>query len=118
MQLTMEFKFAAAHRLPHYQGPCSTMHGHNYRLVVSLGGKVDPRTGMVVDFDVLRGVVQEQVLHQCDHKCFNDLMENPTAENIAVWAWEQLKPRLAALFEVRLSEIDEAWVVYRGPDGP
>ena len=118
MQLSMEFRFSAAHRLPYYQGPCFRMHGHNYRLVVTLAGKVDAKSGMVMDFVALRSVVQDQVLDACDHKCFNDFMDNPTAENIATWAWNQLRPRLPALAEVKLYEIDEACVVYRGPEGP
>jgi 6-pyruvoyltetrahydropterin/6-carboxytetrahydropterin synthase len=117
MRLDVEFHFAAAHRLPRYDGPCFRLHGHNYRFTVAIEGEVDPATGMVADFGVVREVVQEHVLARTDHRDLNDLLENPTAENIARWIWEVLEPRLAGLAEVRLFEIPGCCVTYRGPRG-
>jgi len=116
-RLEVEFHFAAAHRLPRYEGPCFRMHGHNYRLVVVVEGDVDPATGMVADFGALKGAVQEHVLARCDHRTLNDLLDNPTAENIARWIWEALERPLPGLSEVRLWEIPDSCVVYRGGRG-
>ncbi len=116
-RLEVEFYFAAAHRLPRYEGPCFRMHGHNYKFFVALEGDVDPRTGMIADFGVVKGTVQEHVLSRCDHRTLNDFLENPTAENIARWIWETLEPRIAGLVEVRLYEIPDSCVVYRGGRG-
>ncbi len=116
-RLEVEFHFAAAHRLPRYEGPCFRMHGHNYTFTVALEGEVDPATGMVADFGVVKGAVQEQVLARCDHRTLNDVLENPTAENIARWIFETLEPRLPGLVEVRLFEIPDSCVVYRGGRG-
>jgi 6-pyruvoyltetrahydropterin/6-carboxytetrahydropterin synthase len=116
-RLEVEFHFAAAHRLPRYDGPCQRMHGHNYRLVVTLEGEVDPASGMVADFGAVKTAVQEQVLARADHRTLNDLLENPTAENIARWIWESLAPRLPGLAEVRLYEIPDSCVTYRGAGG-
>jgi 6-pyruvoyltetrahydropterin/6-carboxytetrahydropterin synthase len=115
MRLDVEFSFAAAHRLPRYEGPCFRMHGHNYRFLVALDGEVDPATGMVADFGVVKQVVQELVLARVDHRTLNDVLENPTAENIARWIWEVLEARLPGLAEVRLYEIPDCCVTYRGP---
>jgi 6-pyruvoyltetrahydropterin/6-carboxytetrahydropterin synthase len=117
MRLDVEFHFAAAHRLPRYDGPCFRMHGHNYELVVALEGEVDPATGMVADFGEVKGIVQEHVLARVDHRTLNDVRENPTAENIARWIWEVLDPHLGGLCEVRLFEIPDSCVTYRGPGG-
>jgi 6-pyruvoyltetrahydropterin/6-carboxytetrahydropterin synthase len=117
MRLDVEFTFAAAHRLPRYEGPCFRLHGHNYRFFVGLEGEVDPATGMVADFGVVKQVVQEHVLSRTDHRSLNDVLENPTAENIARWIWEVLEPRLPGLSEVRLYEIPDSCVTYRGPGG-
>jgi 6-pyruvoyltetrahydropterin/6-carboxytetrahydropterin synthase len=117
MRLDVEFYFAAAHRLPRYEGPCFRLHGHNYKFFVTVEGEVDPRTGMIADFGVLKQVVQEQVLARVDHRNLNDILDNPTAENIARWIWEALAPRLAGLAEVRLYEIPDCCVTYRGPGG-
>jgi 6-pyruvoyltetrahydropterin/6-carboxytetrahydropterin synthase len=117
MRLDVEFYFAAAHRLPRYEGPCFRMHGHNYRFFVALEGDVDPRTGMIADFGEVKRIVQEQVLARVDHRNLNDVLENPTAENIARWIWEVLDPHVAGLAEVRLYEIADSCVTYRGPGG-
>lgn len=115
MRLDVEFHFAAAHRLPRYEGPCFRMHGHNYRFQVAVEGEVDPHTGMVADFGVVQDLVRELVLARADHRTLNDFLENPTAENISRWIWETLEPRLAGLAEVKLWEIPGCAVTYRGP---
>ncbi len=117
MRLDVEFHFAAAHRLPRYDGPCFRLHGHNYRFFVGVEGDVDPRSGMVADFGEVKQVVQEHVLARVDHRDLNDLLENPTAENIARWIWETLEAKLPGLREVRLYEIPDSCVTYRGPGG-
>ena len=115
--LEVEFHFAAAHRLPRYDGPCVRNHGHNYRMFVILEGEVDPQSGMVADFGRVKDLVQEHVLSRVDHRDLNDLLANPTAENIARWVFEALAQRLPGLAEVRLFEIPGCCVVYRGPLG-
>ena len=117
MRLDVEFYFAAAHRLPRYEGPCFRMHGHNYKFFVGLEGEVDPRTGMIADFGVVKETVQEHVLTRVDHRTLNDILDNPTAENIARWIWEVLAPHVPGLVEVRLYEIPDSCVTYRGPRG-
>jgi 6-pyruvoyltetrahydropterin/6-carboxytetrahydropterin synthase len=117
MRLDVEFYFAAAHRLPRYEGPCFRLHGHNYKMFVAVEGGVDPKTGMIFDFGVLKQVVQEHVMSRVDHRNLNDVLDNPTAENIARWVWETLEPRLPGLCEVRLYEIPDCCVTYRGPGG-
>jgi 6-pyruvoyltetrahydropterin/6-carboxytetrahydropterin synthase len=117
MRLDVEFYFAAAHRLPRYEGPCFRMHGHNYKFFVTVEGDVDPATGMIADFGVIKQLVGERVLAKVDHRNLNDVLDNPTAENIARWIWESLHGELAGLAEVRLYEIPDSCVTYRGPGG-
>jgi len=117
MRLDVEFYFAAAHRLPRYEGPCFRLHGHNYKFFVTVEGDVDPATGMIADFGTIKDVVAQEVLARVDHRNLNDVLENPTAENIARWIWEALVPRLPALAEVRLYEIPDSCVTYRGKGG-
>jgi 6-pyruvoyltetrahydropterin/6-carboxytetrahydropterin synthase len=117
MRLDVEFYFAAAHRLPRYEGPCFRLHGHNYRFFVTVEGDVDPKSGMIADFGEIKRLVQEHVLARVDHRNLNDVLENPTAENIARWIWEVLEAALPGLAEVRLFEIPDSCVTYRGPRG-
>ncbi len=115
MELSVDFHFAAAHRLPYYDGPCFRLHGHNYKLTVVIAGKPNPKDGMIRDFEEIRRKVWESVLARCDHQNLNDLMDNPTAENLVVWMWDQLKPHLPDLKEIRLWETPDYCVSYRAP---
>ena len=114
MQLSVEFGFSAGHHLPDYNGACRRFHGHNYKLVVTVGGKVDPKSGMVVDFEELRRVVTEDALQVVDHQNLNDFLPNPTAESIVVFLWDRLKRSLPGLVKLKLYETPEYWVTYRG----
>jgi 6-pyruvoyltetrahydropterin/6-carboxytetrahydropterin synthase len=116
MALEMDFHFAAAHRLPRYRGKCFNMHGHNYKLTVTLYGEPDPYTGILVDFGDIETAVKEHVLDQCDHSTLNDFIENPTAENIVVWMWQRLRGKLPGMTQLKLWETKDCCVVYRGED--
>jgi 6-pyruvoyltetrahydropterin/6-carboxytetrahydropterin synthase len=70
---------------------------------------------MVIDFSDLDKVVRSEVLTKLDHGCVNDLIDNPTAEEMAVWIWHRLEPVLAGLCEIELHETSRCSVVYRGP---
>jgi 6-pyruvoyltetrahydropterin/6-carboxytetrahydropterin synthase len=117
VQLVVSFSWSAAHRLPRYMGRCYRMHGHDYRLEVVVEGVPDGRTGMVVDFHDVQAAVAPLVA-SLDHSCFNDVLENPTAEAIVVWMWRRVAPSLPALRELRLWETADCHVVYRGESVP
>lgn len=72
IRLTKEFSFEAAHALGGYDGPCREIHGHSYRLFVTVKGAPsvaadDPKQGMVIDFGVLKKIVNEEVVSRFDH---------------------------------------------------
>jgi 6-pyruvoyltetrahydropterin/6-carboxytetrahydropterin synthase len=92
--VTRTFTFEAAHQLPWHPGKCRRLHGHSYRLEVTVGGPVGV-DGIVVDFDELRQVVEREVVDRYDHQYLNDFMENPTAELVAQDVWKRLEPTLA-----------------------
>ena len=108
MLLSKEFKFDAAHFLPKYHGKCEKLHGHTYKLRVTIEGQPD-KEGMIKDFVEVKKIVQEKVLDKVDHSNLNELIPNPSAENIAVWVWQQLKEDLN-LFEVQVWETETSSV--------
>ena len=72
IRLTKEFSFEAAHALEGYDGACREIHGHSYRLFVTVKGRPsecadDPKCGMVTDFGVLKRIVNEQIVSRMDH---------------------------------------------------
>lgn len=115
MFVTCEFTFDSAHFLPDYHGKCENMHGHTYRLRVTVDGKVQ-KDGMVIDFVELKKIAKEHVLEKLDHQLLNDIIKNPSAENVAIWIWEQLKDKFSGpkLHEVKLWETVNCFVTYTG----
>lgn len=100
-------------------------HGHNYALEVSVKGKIDPETGMVIDLKRLKDIMRERVVDRVDHTNLNedvDFLRDviPTAENLARCFWQQLAPAIpnGELYEVALQETERNSVRYRGEDEP
>jgi 6-pyruvoyltetrahydropterin/6-carboxytetrahydropterin synthase len=93
------------------------MHGHSYRIELVLSGPVDARTGFVVDFFEIEEAFGP-LLKKLDHHFLNDIpgLENPTAENIAIWIWDRTKSRLPQLCAVKVYETMDCWAEYDGSD--
>ncbi|PZR20118.1 MAG: 6-pyruvoyl tetrahydrobiopterin synthase [Flavobacterium psychrophilum] len=125
--------FNAAHRLYRKDwseeqnnavfGKCNNanFHGHNYELIVSVTGEIDPQTGYVIDIKILKDIIADEVETPFDHKNLNldvpDFADlNPTAENIAVVIWNRIRRRIdsAMDIEVVLYETPRNFVTYRG----
>jgi 6-pyruvoyltetrahydropterin/6-carboxytetrahydropterin synthase len=114
MNITVELSFCCAHHLPNYEGNCRRLHGHNYKLAVTVSGKPHPQSGMIVDFEELRNNVLEHAINLVDHQNLNDLVPNPTAENLVVFFWSKLQGKIPGLVKLRLFETPEYSVTYRG----
>jgi 6-pyruvoyltetrahydropterin/6-carboxytetrahydropterin synthase len=117
MRISQAFTFEAAHRLPNVpEGHrCRRMHGHSYRVEVRIEGPVDRRSGFVVDFFDVEAAFAP-LLDLLDHHCLNEVdgLENPTAENIAMWIWYRLHPSLPDLAAVAVYETPNCWAEYDG----
>lgn len=117
MILIKEFEFDAAHNLINYHGKCERLHGHTYKLVVKLSGTPDEED-MIYDFVDLKNLVKENILEEFDHHYINDFIEQPTAENIAVYIWNKLEPLVktetAELYEIEVWETKTSGIVYNG----
>ena len=85
--------FSSAHHLPKYDGPCHDLHGHTWKAVFIIEGPVR-QDGMVCDFKVVKKLLDS---HLPDHQLLNDLLENPTAENLAQYLFDKIRPELAKL---------------------
>jgi 6-pyruvoyltetrahydropterin/6-carboxytetrahydropterin synthase len=118
VDLFADFTFEAAHRLPNVppEHKCARLHGHSFRVRVTVTGPVDPRLGWVIDFaDVKQAFAP---LHaKLDHYYLNEIegLENPTSEVLAQWIWERIKPQLPMLSAVEVRETCTVGCIYRGP---
>ncbi|MEU7526596.1 6-carboxytetrahydropterin synthase QueD [Saccharothrix sp. NPDC042600] len=117
MEIFREFTFEAAHRLPEVpEGhKCARLHGHSYRVTVHVEGSVDPTAGWVMDFGDVKAAFKP-LEEQLDHHYLNEVpgLENPTSENLAVWIWDRLLPRLPGLSSVTVRETCTSGCTYRG----
>jgi 6-pyruvoyltetrahydropterin/6-carboxytetrahydropterin synthase len=135
MKVTISRKahFNAAHRLYRKDwtfeknnavfGKCNNpnFHGHNYEMIVSVTGPIDPETGYVMDVKILSDLIKAEIEDKFDHKNLNlDVPEfldlNPTAENIVVVIWNKIRNRIDSKFdlEVVLFETPRNFVTYKG----
>ncbi|MDF2564565.1 MAG: queuosine biosynthesis protein QueD [Massilibacillus sp.] len=93
-ELTVIVEFEAAHRIVDYPGKCNRLHGHNWSVEVTVKGKNLNELGMLIDFKELKKEVNKTI-DKLDHVYLNELdsfvEDNPTAENIAKYIYEQLE---------------------------
>lgn len=116
MQITKEFVFACAHKLDNYEGPCKMLHGHTYKLQVTLQGE-PKNNGMLMDFVELKNIVTVHVISKLDHRYLNEIagLAQPTAENLVIWIWNILRPVFGnMLYKLKLWETPTSFVTYAG----
>ena len=107
--LRVSSSFSSSHQLRNYGGKCENLHGHNFLVEVEVSGqKLDPDTGLLMDFKVLKEKLAK-VLDKLDHKHLNDheyfAKQNPSSENLARYVYEGLKPLLPC------NEVQLEWVM-------
>ena len=98
-EITVDYSFAAGHALRGYKGKCENVHGHNYKVQVTVAGEQLNSAGLLMDFVDLRAAVKALV-EQLDHRFLNDIPPfdqlNPSAENMAKYFYEGLEPQIRA----------------------
>ena len=135
---TRSVRFSAAHRYHRDDwseernrevfGRCSYPHGHghNYLLEVTVAGEPDPETGFAVDLQLLDAILDEEVVQRLDHQHLNHALPTfspggkiPTTENLVIYLWERIEPRIGAarLVRLRLREDVDLFVDYFGASG-
>ena len=121
-EVSVEQTFAAGHALRNYKGSCENVHGHNFRVRVTMEGETLDDTGLLVDFlDVKKSM--GEIIARLDHVFLNEIppfdVRNPSAENIAEYFHQELSRRLTEnpvpvhIREVRIWETDIQSAAYR-----
>ena len=135
MEITVSRKahFNAAHRLNNKNwsdeknqkifGKCNyqNYHGHNYELIVSITGKINPETGYVIDMGELKNIIKNEIEERLDHKNLNldvPYFSNviPSAENICIYIYDILRNKInkGLKLSVKLYETPRNFVEYSG----
>jgi 6-pyruvoyltetrahydropterin/6-carboxytetrahydropterin synthase len=119
VRIRKAYRFEASHMLPNHTGKCANLHGHSYRIEVTIGGpiKLDGEAaGMIMDFAQLSDVVIARVVEPLDHTHLNDTLENPTCERLLIWIWDALKVSLPTIYEIVLWETETSCAIIRLDD--
>jgi 6-pyruvoyltetrahydropterin/6-carboxytetrahydropterin synthase len=137
IEISKDFEFEAAHSLPHlpWEHKCHRLHGHSYKLRVTCAGAIDPTYGWVIDYADISKVVTT-IIEAIDHTNIDQLFFVPprpklndkgqpiepdlghktkpsTAENLAIWFYNQLKHALPSVVEIQIKETASSSVTYR-----
>lgn len=132
IRVTKEFNFEIAHALWNYDGPCANIHGHSYRMFVTVIGEPindekNPKNGMVIDFGDLKKIVNQEIIHPLDHaiilnkKALNSLncLDNqmfkkqfivnyqPTCENMVIDFAQKLLAKIPARLKLHSIKLHE-----------
>ncbi len=98
--LQIEAQFSAAHQLRGYKGKCENLHGHNWRIQITVSSDKLNDIGIVIDFHDLKAMASEAI-SSLDHSFLNEVFPfteiNPSSENIARWIHESLKKKIEAM---------------------
>lgn len=119
-EISVDYSFAAGHALRGYKGKCENVHGHNYKVRVTVAGEQLNTTGLLMDFVDLRAAIKALV-ERLDHRFMNDLEPfdklNPSAENLARYLGEEINPQVAKqglrVESVTVWETDTTSATYR-----
>jgi 6-pyruvoyltetrahydropterin/6-carboxytetrahydropterin synthase len=123
-EVSVEAGFAAAHQLRNYRGKCENLHGHNYKVRVTVQGDDLNSIGLLADFTELKAALRE-ITEFLDHKFLNEIPPfteiNPSAENVAKYICDELQKALGEgaaevpvkIAEVKVWETDTSTATYR-----
>jgi len=111
------FSIEAARSLPNLDDghPCKNIHGHSFKITITVSGLVNSHSGFVIDFQDIDNAFKP-IQDQIDHTYLNDItgLENPSSENLCIWIWEKLKASLPELSEIEIKETNYTGCVYKG----
>lgn len=109
--ITRRFTLESCHKLIEYKGACQFDHGHSYQLYISIRKRINPKTGMIMDYKDLKQIVNKIIIDKLDHKNLNEIIPcKTTAENMCIWIWEELEQKglLKGLHQIRLFETENS----------
>lgn len=119
VRVTKEMTFDACHNLREYDGACANLHGHTYKIQITCKGQINPDTGMVLDFKIVKKLMKE-IIDDYDHAYLNNKMDfNTTAENMVCFIFDRLYAKIlratnhhAELVNVKLWETPTSFAEY------
>jgi len=112
-----KFNVESARSLPNVPEthPCYQLHGHSFKIIISVKGQLDKHTGFVTDFQEIENAFNP-IKKILDHSFLNKIegLSNPTSENICIWIWDKIESSIPNICEIEIKETDSTGCIYRG----
>ncbi len=118
--LSKRFTFDAAHKIPWHKGKCKNLHGHTYILEVCVSSDILDSEYFVVDFGIIKDIVNEIIIDKCDHQYLNDIFEVTTVEFLTRQFFQDIKQALVEkelgveVSSITLYETPTSFCIYYG----
>lgn len=117
MEVYKTFAVEAARSLPHLPDdhPCKRIHGHSFKITITVNGQINEDTGFVMDFSEIDSVFSP-IHEMIDHAYLNEIkgLENPSSENLCQWIWSKLSSSLPGLKKIEIKETESTGCIYQG----
>jgi 6-pyruvoyltetrahydropterin/6-carboxytetrahydropterin synthase len=112
-----KFNIESARSLPNVpeSHPCYQLHGHSFKIIITVKGQMDKHTGFVTDFQEIENAFNP-IKKILDHSFLNKIegLSNPTSENICIWIWDKIESSIPNICEIEIKETDSTGCIYRG----
>ena len=112
-----KFNIESARSLPNVpeSHPCYQLHGHSFKIIISIIGQINKNTGFVIDFQEIENAFNP-IKKILDHSFLNKIegLSNPTSENICIWIWNKIESLIPNICEIEIKETDSTGCIYRG----
>ena len=112
-----KFNIESARSLPNVpeSHPCYQLHGHSFKIIISIIGQINKNTGFVIDFQEIENAFNP-IKKILDHSFLNKIegLSNPTSENICIWIWDKIESSIPNICEIEIKETDSTGCIYRG----
>jgi len=112
-----KFNIESARSIPNLPKthPCHHIHGHSFKIIISVKGPVNKQNGFVTDFQDIDDAFSS-FKKELDHSYLNDIegLQNPTSENICIWIWDKIQSSLPNIYKIEIKETDSTGCIYKG----
>ena len=112
-----KFNIESARSIPNLPKthPCHHIHGHSFKIIISVKGPVNEQNGFVTDFQDIDDAFSP-FKKELDHSYLNNIegLQNPTSENICIWIWDKIQSSLPNIYKIEIKETDSTGCIYKG----
>ncbi len=116
--ITKKLVFDSAHFITDHDGKCKNLHGGRYDIEITIKDRIDPTTGFVIDYSLIKNITKNLIINKFDHKTLNltcpELSWRSSTEFLSIFIWEELIEYLPNLKKIKIYETETSYCEYEG----